>query len=498
MSNITINGSVLGNSLSQFLTAEEIQPGDEPSYQVCKTIYVYHPLGGKMAAYPVRLAMSQAREISIPASPEEKVRDAFEAEWAAIGADEAIFNCTVLSRVYGVASIAVLAEGVPSDRPIDPKALYDLKLSFNVLDPLNTAGSLVLSQNPNSLDFQKHTSIAVSGQAYHRSRTVTLMHEQSVYIQYTQSAFGYVGRSVYQRALYPLKSFVSTMITDDMVSRKAGLLVAMMKQAGSIVDNIMATMAGVKRAILKEAATDNVISIGETEKVESINLQNLEGPHAMARKHILENIASSGDMPAKLLTEESLSSSLNEGTEESKRVAQYVDDLRKNMKPLYDFFDPIVQRRAWNPEFYKTIQEQFPEEYGKKTYTQAFYEWSNSFNAAWPSFLREPDSEKIKVEQTKLEALIAAGQVLMPELDPENKATVIAWIQDNFNENKMLFSNPLELDFEALKNYEPPEQQAMGGEEGAEGEPAPPKPFKAIGDSQGSSLYQIKRLPRRL
>jgi hypothetical protein len=60
-------------------------------------------------------------------------------------------------------------------------------------------------------------------------------------------------------------------------------------------------------------------------------------------------------------------------------------------------------------------------------------------------------------------------------LDPENKATVVQWAQDNFNENKILFPNPLELDIQALANYTPPSpiQNGGGGEEDA------PRPFAA-------------------
>src|SRR6185503_5172640 len=135
-------------------------------------------------------------------------------------------------------------------------------------------GSLVLNQDPNSPDFQKHAAIAVAGQPYHRSRSVTLMNEKPIYISYTTSGFGFVGRSVYQRALFPLKSFIQTMITDDMVTRKAGLLVAKMKQPGSIADNLMAKALGIKRNLLKEASMNNVINIGPDDAIETLDMQN--------------------------------------------------------------------------------------------------------------------------------------------------------------------------------------------------------------------------------
>ena len=342
------------------------------------------------------------------------------------------------------------------------------------------------SQQPNALDFQKHYDIVVSGQVYHRSRTCTMLNEQPIYIAWTSSSYGYVGRSVYQRCLFPLKSFVQSMVTDDMVTKKAGVLIAKMAQPGSIIDNPVIQFFAGKRQLLKEAENGNVISVAPDEAIETLNMQNIDGAFGMARKDILENIAVSADMPAKLLNAETFAEGFGEGTEDAKNVARYIDRTRIEMQPLYDYFDPIVMRRAWNPDFYKSIQADFPDEYGSRTYEDAFYAWKNSFATTWPSLLTEPDSEKARTDEVRLKALIAAIQVLVPELDPENKATVIQWAQDNMNENKFMFTSPLMLDIDALKNYVPP----VAAEGGEGGEPKPGHPF-AMQDSE-------PRAPRRL
>ena len=38
MSQITINSSQVGDSFKQILLSSDIQPGDEPSYQICKLL----------------------------------------------------------------------------------------------------------------------------------------------------------------------------------------------------------------------------------------------------------------------------------------------------------------------------------------------------------------------------------------------------------------------------------------------------------------------------
>ena len=171
----------------------------------------------------------------MPRSPEERVRDAFLKEWQALKADEVIYQTASVARAYGIATLAIVSPEVPPNEPIDQKKLADLPIAFSVFDPLNTAGSLVLNQNPLAIDFMKVNEAAVSSQAFHRSRTVVLMNERPVYISYTSSAFGFVGRSVFQRSLFPLKSFIQSMITDDLVVKKAGVFIAKLKSAGSII-----------------------------------------------------------------------------------------------------------------------------------------------------------------------------------------------------------------------------------------------------------------------
>lgn len=467
MGEIDVQGSGLGNALQQMLTANDIVPGDQPSYELCKTLWLYHPLGKKMVEGPISMAQSQPREISVQKGPEDRVRDAFQKQWEADRCDEVIYSFVAVTRAYGVGTLALVCAEVAADQPVDYTKLADLNISFSIFDPLNTAGSLVLNQNPNSIDFMKTTAVSVSGKPYHRSRTVTLMNEHPVYIAYTTSAFGFVGRSVFQRALYPLKSFVQTMVTDDLITKKAGVFIAMLKTAGAIIDKIMQVSAGLKRMFVQQATNGNVISIGADEKIETLNMTNIDGAYGMARKNILENIATAADMPAIILKQETFAEGFGEGTEDAKLVAGFIDSFRRHILPAYSFLDPIVQRRAWNKEFFEALKRDFPE-YESMRHEDAFYQWQNSFNAAWPNLLTEPDSEKVKTDDVKLKGIIAFLEVLIPNMDPENKAAVIAWAQDNVNENKMMFQTPLSIDFDALREYVPPAPPVAPGE---------PKPF---------------------
>jgi hypothetical protein len=258
-----------------------------------------------------------------------------------------------------------------------------------------------------------------------------------------------------------------------MVARKAGLLVAKMKQAGSISDNLMAQFSAKKRAMLKVGETNNVLQIGVDDSIETLNMMNLDGAAGFARTNILKNVATAADMPAMMLENETLTEGFGEGTEDAKIIAGYVDGIRKWMKPLYDYFDYIVQHRAWSPEFYATIQADFPSQYGGVDYKTAFYQWRNDFQAEWPNLLKEPASELVKVDEIKLRSLVSFLQVMGPILDPENRGVLVEWACANLNEMKLMFPNPLDLDIADIIDWA--ETKLVQQEADAE-EPEPGKP----------------------
>lgn len=452
MADLNITGVGLGGGLQELLNFDEIQPDDILSYQAAKSCYLYHPLGGKMAESPIRLAQSQDRDIVVPVAEEEIVVERFRETWKAQNASTILLNLKTLARVYGLASVIVGEREADVSKPIDLAKIWNKDVYFNVLDPLNTAG-LIVDQNPNSPTFQKVGDIQVGGVRYHRSRSITVLNEQSIYIAWTGSSFAYAGRSTYQRAWYPLRSFLNTMIVDDMVARKAGLIVAKMEQPGSVVDRIMGAMAAVKRNFLRLGRTNEVLGISTTETIESLNMTNIDGALQAARNDIIKNIATAADMPAKLLTQESYVEGFGEGTEDAKAVASFIDRLRIEMQPEYAWMDTIIQRLAWTPEWFETVKAKYPKDFAKETFESSFYRWRNAFRATWPSLIQEEPSELVTIDDVRLKAAIATVQVLSPILAgaPEELTKLVDWLTGVINTNENLFSgDKLEFDMDAL------------------------------------------------
>ena len=467
MATIDIQAPEMGSGLQSILGATEIQPGTEVGYGICKSLFVYHSLGKKMAESPVAQAMAMPRVISVPDAPEDEAVKRFEEVWEHLNINAKILSVATLARVYGVASVGLLPDkDEKSTTPVNFKKLHAEDIRFNVWDPLNTAGSFAVCQDPNDPLFQRNQKIVVSGQEYNRSRTCVLIHEQPIYLDYESSGFGWTGRSVYQRALYPLRTYLLLQQTNNLVATKCGIIVGKLAQNSSEVDKKTSQLTKFKLNLLKWAGIGDVIGIGLNDSLESLNLQNLDTSLSTVRKHILEDIAVSADMPAVMLNSESYAEGFGEGTEDAKVTVRYLDSLRIWMRPVYAYFDKMVQHIAWSPEWYERLQREYPDQFSGMDFDTAFYRFQSSFSAEWPSLLIEPESEKAKNEQVKIGAVLSIAQLLLSRADPENVARIVQWVQDNANENHLMFPDPLDLDIEALAQYTPPappEPQGLKG-----------------------------------
>lgn len=474
----------LGPALMQMLGAAEIQPGTAPSYQLCKVIYSYHPLGSVLTDAPIRRAQAKPREISVPGLAEDRLTKRYVDTWntlGKVGGTVILHNLISASRIYGIASLAIGESGKDPATPLDVNRIADADLYFNILDPLNTAGSLVLDQDPNSPNFLKPNGpVHVNGQHWHASRLFVKLNEQPLYIDWTASAFGFVGRSVFQRCLFPLKSYVQSMITDQMVVQKSGLVVYKATNPGSFIDNVMQTFFGAKRRAIKSGVTGQVLSIGETEAIETLNMQNLDKAFATARTNILKNIASACGMPASIIAQETLTEGFGEGSEDANKEIEYLEYIRTDMDPAYAFLDAICRRKSWTPAFYETLRPDYAE-FGEGGFDRALHDWILSFSAKWPNLKIEPDSEKVKTEDVQMKAVVALLEVIMPEADPTTRAKLVAWAADNVNAREVLFASHLDVDEDELATYfeEHEAQQQEQAEAELQGKPREPRPFSA-------------------
>jgi hypothetical protein len=129
------------------------------------------------------------------------------------------------------------------------------------------------------------------------------------------------------------------MVTDELVTFKAGLIVAKLRPPGNIVTRIAKEAAGIKRSYLQMGHTGNVLNIDVEEEIATLDLNNTAIALGTARDNIIANVATSTDVPALLLKDEAFTKGFGEGTEDTKAIVQYIEGIREDMKPLFDFFE---------------------------------------------------------------------------------------------------------------------------------------------------------------
>lgn len=479
--------SGLSSQLWDLLVTQDIVPGATPGYQTCKTIYAYHPLGRKMVELPLEKAFSQERQYSFdnPEIPiaEELIRR-FRKEWkklGGIGANTIIYRIGVLSRIYGVGTLLCGTRGEDPNSPLDYSTIHRQELYFSMLDPLNTAGSLVLQQDPTAPDFLQPQKVWAAGKDLSTTRTAVLIHEQPIWIEWTDSAFGFIGRSVYQRAFYPLKSYLYSMVADNEIQRKLMLLIAKMEQPGSVLDNRTLRFFGLRRQQLKNSSTGNVLSIGREDAIESLDLHNTDTAGTYARNNIIRNVAAASGMPAILLLDERLADGFGEGSEDAKEISIFVDSIRQQLSGIFSYIDKIVMHRAWNRDWYESAVKNQYSDYANIDYEAAFYQWQDSFEAVWPELYRPSENEVLESEEKMVDTTIRVYQAIAPTMDPVNQASLLEWVQGQIQGTKHFCKEDIDFDPEAFVNDVIEQREQMA----AQAEADPTDDFEHGGSNKG-------------
>ncbi|VFS51428.1 hypothetical protein [Budvicia aquatica] len=198
------------------------------------------------------------------------------------------------------------------------------------------------------------------------------------------------------------------------------------------------------------------MSIGASDSIESLDLQNVDKALTTSRDNIIANIAAASDTPALLIKDEAFANGFGEGAEDSNAVAQYIDSVRQTIDPTIMFFENIVQYIAWDEAFFDALAADYPDQYAGRKYEDVFYGWKSGFSSKWTDLLERKQSDVQDGESKILNQASTLYTALSANLDPENKAALAIWLAEIINTLSFSIDTPLILDEEALANYVPP------------------------------------------
>ncbi|MBI0083573.1 MULTISPECIES: anti-CBASS protein Acb1 family protein [Commensalibacter] len=430
------------------------------SYGLCKSIYMYHPLGKRIIDLPIDLSIGQERIISVKhETKSDELIEQFIKVWNGYGFKNIIRRLATMSRLCGISALFLKVDGYNDHEPLPVNTNWaDLKITPIVYDAMNIAGSASNNQDLMSENFLKVEDVLRSGMALAKDRSFILSNGDPLYNEFSTSAFGFTGRSVYQNCIHLLKAWLYVNNADAMVAKKCGLIIAKENDVGTATE-LTSRSLGIKRELLRAGSTNDVLSVGASTTIESLNLQNIDGSLDMARNHILEDIANASDIPTIILGQQRFTQGFGEGSEDTKHVGRFIESIREWERGAYQFIDNFVMRMAWNFDYLKALNKENGDIFKSKNdeeitieqYWQVFYSLKQSFSYSFPSFLTESESQIAEGDQKKLEMIVDVYDRVFPKVEADMQATLTNWLIDSVNNLRSLNKIKLNVDEDDLR-----------------------------------------------
>ncbi|CAI3957934.1 DUF1073 domain [Commensalibacter communis] len=428
------------------------------SYELCKILYVYHPLGKRLIEIPVNLSLNKKRIIKLQNDYSAELIDQFEKKWQELKITQNIKRLAITSRLYGIGALFLKIKGIKDTELLDKnQKLENYEIHPVVYDAMNIAGTASNNHNIDSIDFLQLSEIVRGGEALAKDRSCILSNGDPIYIEYIESAYGYGGRSIFQNCFDLMYSYLSIIHADNAVAKKVATLIIKLNQVGS-ANRVQEGASAQKRQMLATAGNGDVVSMAVGEEAETLSMMNVDQALDTARRHIIEDIANAVDLPVILLNGQKFSGGFGEGTEDAKNIAQHVDAIREWLEPVFNFCDDFVMDLAWNFDFIDALNNEnsqfydktlLPEEKQKK-YNIFIQELKATFSYEFPSFLTETQSQIIESDNKKLMSIMEVFKNTYPLVDVDTKVKLICWVLDSVNELKGISDIKIDYDPEKI------------------------------------------------
>jgi len=437
----------------------------QADHDTVKLFAQYHPLVNRLTSYPLNMALARGFEFKMPNAPQEAINEFTKAAMR-YRAKESVVELHRLKKIYGASSMAVVInDEQKTNQPIDYEVLaagIGNNLSFNSLDPMITAGSLVSSLDPNSARFLRPVTITSQGRSYHASRCIVVQNEgePADWISYNKAAYGFLARSDFVRALPLLQVYLRLKIAEMYLADKVGVMVVQSEGSGAVIDHSSEVVNEIKRISVDLAETGNVLSIGLNDKISTLDVTNANSVLVMLNDSCITAIATAcGNMPAGILKNEALAQGRADGTHDKEMHDLFYVQIQDSTKPTFDFVDNLIIRAAWTREFVERIKVKYRHLQGK-SYAVIMKGWMDGYERVFLSPSVPSEEQATNIAKQKIEALASSSAMITAsvKLGAINSQILIEWQAKNINDLRF-FPNDLNFDDEELLNSLTQEQE---------------------------------------
>lgn len=376
------------------------------TYEECRDIYRYWPLGKRVASALPDFAMSVSREFFVKDAPEE-VNAKLQETANDMEIDQIVKKAALYARIYGLSSLFATQEGnKDASSPITYKDVQENDIVFNILDPLSMGGSIQIDNDPLSPTFSKPIDIKIRGKSVHTQRIEILYNDIPLYYKFNPSSFSFSGPSIYQNMTLLIRSWNRGIIALQRLATKAAAMVKTTKESTNVT-GFSQTAAAKNLELIRSMENDGIASLRSGDTIEFFNLTGVQEVDTIIQQLNTGLMMALSDTPSGILLDKNLSVGLNDGTEDMKAILMAVDNFRLRMlKPLYLFVDKFLCYKAFDSDFIQEMIKEYPDLYRGKKENEVLTTWCQNYSFEWGELYPQSDGEKAETEGKRLDNLL--------------------------------------------------------------------------------------------
>lgn len=318
-------------------------------YRECQNIFLYFPLGKRLASALVNFAMSAPRKISFNDMPPAFV-DRFLEIAQEYDIENIIRRACIQTRIFGLSGLYASHSDIKPHEPLSWQNIQKGIFAFNIADPLNLAG-LEISQNPLSPAFQRVNKAFINGVRVHNNRICVLFNDTPLYLQWIDSNLNWGSASIYQNMAGIIKSWNRCVIALERMATKAGSVVYKGRD-GSVLSGLAQNVAKKSLELIRNMQNDGAAMIDKDASIEFFSLTGVEVVDSIVSQMNNLILMALSDTPSALLLDKNLAQGFGDGSEDMKTLLMCVNNFREHsLRPFYNFVDKYLLALAFNDSY---------------------------------------------------------------------------------------------------------------------------------------------------